>query len=237
MSRPRLKHHTAQMRRYYSARKLQRKFRKKRSLQKQLTTLKKRVYKEEDNRFKNFSINVTQIPLAGAKIDIGYLNSIAVENQQQEGNGSRIGNEIVIKSVYMKGLLSHSNDDYNFVRCIIVQMPTTAGETISTSHFLDPSPGGTINIYSHYKKQADLKFRILKDTMYKVEPQQAGSYSPPHIYLDMKFKPPKNANKITYGAAAAGQPIKNPFYMFLISDSSASSHPTILLNCRVNYTA
>lgn len=145
---------------------------------------------------------------------------------QGSAESQRNGDAVRSKSISIHGML-YAGDAYNFVRIIVFVDKATDGSTPLSSELLQYT-GSTSTPFSPYNWSFRDRFRILKDKTIKVIDNMDNE-------LQMfKFNTKVNyVNKFNTGVVT---PITNGLYVMAISDSSAVTHPAILMYCRVMYT-
>ncbi len=208
-----------------AARFLQRRYRfkKKYKQRRKLNKIAKIVYKDIEHRWQD-NINYSEaIPGGGGSgVQIG-LDTISTTPTGPLTNDDRLGNKITLKSFYLKGQLIVA-DTHNFCRLILAEV-VSLGQIVVTPDILQPDPiTGNPTIYSPYRKESRIKYKILHDKFYKTQTQAAGSVYPFLVNVDLCYKWKKGLT-ITYNQAAAQQPIYKNVMLFLLSDSAAPGHP------------
>lgn len=229
-------------RRNRAANRIQRAFRRKKSVSKRLATLSKKVRDSTDNRWKDVAqtsqpVNATN-PLY--LLDFMNLAKIIAGDKHDE----RQGNKIMLKSFSTRAILQNSvSDQYNDCRIIIVMVDSLfnipAVTDIQTDQILEPdfvTGSATIGLYSHYKKNSQYKYDILYDRYHQVQLQATGSVRPVNklIKIQHTFKKPI---PIHYQTESADMPVQRFIGMLLISDSTIAPAPLFSHNTRLNWVA
>jgi len=213
-------------RRKYAASRIQRAFRrrKKRSgLQRQITTLKKKVNSQTEYGWQDIHNYSDSFGVAGLVKSVG-LDNIAITPTSANLQDNRIGNTISLRSIYLKGQIA-VGDSHNFCRMLLVQV-LSLSTTVNISDILQPQFGSVLcTIYSPYRKESDIKFKVLHDKFYKTQIQAAGSVYPSIVNFDLSYKW-KNGLKISYLQDAASTPLYNNLVLVCISDSNLTPHPS-----------
>jgi len=231
------------------ARTIQRAWRKRRykkynknTCKKQLKKLKKIVYNNINPGWKDTYQAPTAVG-AGGEItgDFCGLENIA----QGTNHDDRIGNKIVVKQIHFKGNIQVARGDiYNEIRQIIFSTPDVC--TTDPPAIQDILETG--DLYSFYKKNSKIKFKIHYDKTWQMSNPYSevgtvtpvglnGMCYPNYIHWEIKLKFPKG-HPIWYGNASVGSPTKGAFFLLRISDSLSaipSGHPTVANYCRMLY--
>lgn len=212
---------------------------KKKSQQSQINSLKQIVY----NNLQPCWIDTQQTMTAGAGGTI-FPNFCGLQSiAQGDDQNQRQGNRIVVKSIHLRGLLNVAvGDTFNQYRFIVFSTPDNTPTTPSVSDILETS-----DLYSFYKKNSSIKYKIHWDKTYQmsnvlanvgtVAPTELnGCPYPNYITVDktIKFK----NHIIWYRGVGNGQPIKNAIYCLVVSDSISqvpSGHPQYSYYSRMNY--
>lgn len=220
-------------RRKYAARRIQRRFRRYRrnNTKYQLKKLKRVVYQDIEHRWAD-DINFTfTIPgNGGAIVNLG-LELI----HQDDGTSDRTGNKITLKKLYFKGQVITA-DSHNFFRCILANI-STLGQIIIPSDILQPDTGtNNPTIYSPYRKESRIKYKILFDKTYKTQEQAAGAVYPFLINVDFSYNW-KAGQTITYNQPGNSSPIYWYPVLIVISDSQIVTHPTFRGAKRISWIA
>lgn len=221
---------------------------KKRTLASKVKAIQKRVYENINECWKDNT--VTMSASAGGTVfpDFCALSNIS----QGTDPDQRIGNKITLKKIQMKGLVQVAiGDIYNEIRMIIFSTTdaTGNGNTPSVSEILQPGgPGAVADMYSFYRKQSPIKFKILYDTVFKLSNalQNVGTVTPTVLngcpYPDFihweKTIHFKNGQEIWYRGIANGLPTRGAVHMLLISNSTnaiPTGHPQIAFRSRITY--
>lgn len=212
-------------RRRFAAARIQRAFRRRRrrGLKSKVKKIARIVYKDIEHRWQDDLAYSEAVPGAGGSgVQIG-LDTISTQPTGPLTNDDRLGNKITLKKLFLKGQLIVA-DTHNFCRIILAEVVSLA-QIVVTADILEPDPAsGNPTIYSPYKKESRIKFKVLKDKFYKLQTQAAGSIYPFLVNVDMSYSWPKGLT-ITYNQAAAQQPIYKNVMLFFLSDSQAPGHP------------
>lgn len=223
---------------YRAASKLQALFRGRRARKKttaaKLKTLAKKVNKDIEHRWSqgNFSF---QIPASGGDvIDLG-TESIATTPTLPNGTDNRLGKRITLKRLFLKGQLLVA-DSRNFIRILLVRA-TSLQQIIIASDVLEPDPiSGNPSLYSPYRKESKIKFKVLYDKFYKTQTQAAGAVYPAVVNCDLSFTW-KSGMSLTYNLDTVQPPIYGDIKLIVISDSTAVSHPSFRGYKRLSWIA
>lgn len=221
-------------RRKFAASRIQRMFRRrkrKRGLQSQLSKVKKIVYQDIEHRWIDDMSFTFQIPGAGGDvIPLGFENIV-----QGDNTNNRTGNKITLKKIHLKGQVFVA-DTHNFFRLMLV-MVNPLNQIVVPSDILQPDATTTNpTIYSPYRKESKIKYRVLLDKTYKLQQQAAGSVYPEIINFDMSYKWPKGKS-ITYNQSGASQPIYWFPVLVVLSDSQLQTHPQGRSALRISFVA
>lgn len=182
--------------------------------------LQRQVNKDIEHRWSDDGNFVFQIPAAGGSVTTVGLDLIA----QGDNTNNRTGNKINLKGLHLKGQMIVA-DSHNFVRIMLVQV-LSLNQIVIVSDVLQPdATTGNPTIYSPYRKESRLKFKVLLDKFYKLQTVAAGSVYPFLVNVDMSYKWPKGLT-VTYNDPAQNTPIYNNIMVLAISDSQLATHPT-----------
>lgn len=223
-----------QRRRYRAARRIQRAFRRRKgkyALRYKFNKVKKIVYQDIEHRWADDIAFSFTLPGAGGAIVNTGLELI----HQGDDVGDRTGNKVTLKSFYLKGQIITA-DTHNFMRILLVNV-NSLNQIIIPSDILQPDT--TTNdptIYSPYRKESRIKFKVLFDKMYKTQQQAAGSLYPFLINVDLSYKW-KKGKSITYNQAGNSTPIYWYPLLVVISDSQIVTHPTFRGAKRLSWIA
>lgn len=145
-------------------------------------------------------------------------------------NLNRIGNEISLGSIHMKGRLA-LGDSTNFVRLIVIQwLKETASFTAAQQLIYNNGiPGFTWG--SFYAKEYSGDFKVLKDKTWNLT-----SVSNPVAYFNFMINKGYKRN-IRYNSQLGGNlVVKGAILGLLISDSAVATHPNVTIESRINFT-
>lgn len=197
--------------------------RKKKTVAKKLQILSKKVNKDLERRWADNMVWNESLPGAGGQVVQIGLDAIATTPTSVLTNDDRLGMKITLKKLYLKGQIVQA-DSHNFCRCILVQT-MSLNQLVVPADILEPYPTtGQPTIYSPYRKQSAVKYKILLDKFYKLQEQAAGSVYPFLCNFDMSYTWSKGLT-VTYNQDAASAPIYTNVVLLLISDSQAITHP------------
>lgn len=217
--------------------KFQRKYKKryrKPNLSTQVRRLKQKVNKDIEHRWSDDITYSFNIPAAGGTVEALGLELIST-TAGPGLNNDRLGNKLTLKSIYIKGQLLVA-DPRNFVRVLLVQT-ISLDQIVVASDILQPDPSTTNpTLYSPYRKESRIKYKVLHDKFYKLQTQAAGSIYPSVLNIDMSAKWVKGLT-ITYNSPLAGVPIYSNVYIVAISDSVATAHPSFRGSKRLTWIA
>lgn len=225
-------------RRWRAAKKIQDKFRRYRSrrgkLQKQITVLRRKVYKIIEHRWQDIYNYSDSFGQAGLIKKVG-LENIALTPTSANLQDNRIGNKITLQSIYLKGQLA-VGDTRNFCRIGLIKV-LNLNQAVNISDILQPQFGSVLpTIYSPYRKESPIKFQVLHDKFYKLQAQAAGSTYPSVVNFDLSYKWKKGLT-VTYLQDTASDPIYNSIFLFAISDSTLAPHPSFRSFKRLSWIA
>jgi len=230
--------------------KIQRKWRKRkqaRALTKRFNTLQTRVY----NNLNDGWIDTYQSPYSIDAVGIFKdFTSLAAINCGSTDHLGRIGNKIVLKKIQMKAQLRVAKDDeYNEVRLIMVQIDCPQiGQTPSIQDILETS-----DVYSFYKKDSKIRFKILWDKVYQLSNAHLTVGAPgattdmngcPYknfLHLDKTWKFPKGIPVYYSGTGVlpqTGHVTKNMIWLLAVSDSTTTivtGSPTLGYSVRLSF--
>ncbi len=208
---------TNKIKRWYKSRRKPSKFNR---LSRKVAKINKQFNMDLEKRWSDDGNFVFQIPGAGGGVQSIGLDLIA----QGDNTTNRTGNKITLKSLHLKGQCITA-DSHNFFRILLVQV-LSLNQIVVPLDVLEPdATSGNPTIYSPYKKESRIKFRVLLDKFYKTQQQAAGSVYPFLLNVDMSYKWKKGLT-ITYNAAGQQTPIYNNILLVYISDSQIATHPT-----------
>lgn len=143
------------------------------------------------------------------------------------GDSQRVGDKISIKSMLIRGTLAEA-DLRNIIRIIIFQWyPVDSASAPVPAQILQAI--GTWGIVSPYIHDTRNQFGILVDKMYNLNTSST-PYRPFEIRVPLKYA------KKSVNFNAAGLFGSNHICALVITDSSASTHPTVSFYTRVYYT-
>jgi hypothetical protein len=207
----------------------QRRYRK--NLNTKVKRISKIVYQDIEHRWDDNIAYSFSIPGAGGDIVPLGLETII----QGDNIGNRTGNKITLKSLHLKGQVIVA-DTHNFIRLMLV-MVNSLQQIVIPSDILQPDPvSGNPSIYSPYKKESKIKFKVLLDKFYKTQQQAAGSVYPFLQNVDLSYKW-KKGKTITYNLPTASSPIYNFPVLCVLSDSAVPGHPQFRGCKRLNWIA
>lgn len=145
---------------------------------------------------------------------------------QGDTDGTRDGDELYVKSVRVKSLVSVA-DTYNICRTILFQWyddTTPTGADILSNTYV-----GTINApLAPYHHDLSSKFKILYDKTILLDTYH------PYMLLDTGYITGGFKRKVQF--SSGGTTGVNKIYLLQISDSGALTHPTMLAVAQVNFT-
>ena len=143
------------------------------------------------------------------------------------GDSNRVGDKINIKSMVIRGTLTEA-DTKNIVRIVIFQWYPVDSASIPVASQILASTG-TWGIVSPFIHDTRNQFGILVDKIYNLNSVSL-PYRPFEIRVPLKYA------KKQIGFNAAGLFGSNHILALIITDSSASTHPTVSFYTRVYYT-
>lgn len=136
----------------------------------------------------------------------------------------RIGEEINVRSLELHGNITYA-DATNFVRLIIFQWRPYDSTAPTVGDIL----GNASRWWDGYNGSTDQNYTILWDKTFCV----ADVHNPILAFKKKLYK--RFASRLEYGDGQATLTGFHQLYAFIISDSSAASHPTVNLYSRVLY--
>lgn len=136
---------------------------------------------------------------------------------QGDTQSTRDGNQIFLKGITVR-MHSILADTYNIMRIIIVRARTGAGDVTSADFPAGVSPDPFIEEMNYDK------YTVVKDQVITLD---AGK-----VHDVRKFYIKVN-KKIQYGSNTSSDVVTNPYYIWLVSDSDISSHPSVALTARM----
>lgn len=170
---------------------------------------------------KHFSITSTQNPdWSGTILDLSNIS-------QGSTDLTRDGDSATIRTLHIKGHLGN-NDTYNIVRLIVFQWTSNSNVDAPTvGKLLDSTLLGTVYAtHAPYNHDRRSQFRVLWDKTFTAYADK------PVVLFDTKYLRAVTP-RIQY--IAAGTEGFNKLYMCMISDSSAVSHPPVVLSSKLNF--
>ena len=220
-----------------------RKYKKKTKLATTVKKLKKVVYNNLQRNWIDTTNSGTSVGAGGVVLpDFCSLQQIA----QGPNTDQRQGNKIVVRSISIRAHISVAvGDIFNQYRVIIFSLKDDkpAGQLPLVSDILQNG-----DLYSHYKKNSALKYKIHCDKFFKLSNILAnvGTVAPtelcgapyPNYIPWFKKITFKGGHEVWYRGAANGQPHRGGIYMLMISDSLGqvpSGHPGMAWQIRMNY--
>ena len=210
------------------------------SVRAQMKRLKKTVY----NNLQNNWIDTVQSPIgitAGGTIYPNFCSLLDIE--KGDDHDDRIGERISLKNVSIKGQFRCSSTDiFNEMRIIIfsVKNPNTNPNQVVVSDILQNA-----DLYSHYKKNSKVKYRILLDKHFACSNPRAQvglpavnlNGCPYKDFIHWETKINLKGMKTTFreGSTQGNNVQTGGLYMLLISDSLAPSNPTFGYQSRLTF--
>ena len=226
-----------------SARRIQRAFRarrKKKSLQKQVSRLKRTVYDHMQNNW----IDTTFVPTGISSAGTIYPNFTSMlDILKGDADNTRFGDKICLKKLQMKGQFACSPTDvFNEVRIIIFTVPDPNSQAlqVSVTDVLENA-----DVYSFYKKKSRINFNILLDKTFQLSNPRAQvglpavnlNGCPYKDFIHWETSINLKGLKVHYrpNATQGNNVLKNGLFMLLISDSALPSNPTFGYQARLSY--
>ena len=155
---------------------------------------------------------------------INELTQIAQGTAGTAASDQRVDESIKIKSIFGRLCMSVA-DTTNIVRVIIMQWNKSTAPTSAAGPL-----NATATVLSHYNVDANKgQYRVLYDKSYAMTFDGPGAKS---IKFFLKFKKPLVCN---YTSSSSTSGYKGRIYAYLISDSSAASHPSVDQNYRLKF--
>lgn len=208
--------------------------RRKRNLAKKVRRLAKKVNSTIERRWQDVHNFGGSFGVSGIVKKLG-LENIAITPSASNLEDNRIGNKITLTSIYFKGQLAVS-DSHNFCRMMLVRVLNLA-TTVDINDILEPAFGSVLpTLYSPYRKDSPIKFKILHDKFYKLQSQAAGSVYPSIVNFDLSYRW-KSGMSVTYLQDTASDPIYGAIYLVALSDSSAVPNPSFRSFKRLSWIA
>lgn len=195
------------------------------------------IIKKEQKKsaeWKSLIYNLTKLPDNNGTVqDLTQITQSTTAQTDQ----TRLGDQVMLYSIKYKYQI-HSADRYNTVRIIFFQwFPDT---TPIVGDVLDASAG--YEVYAPYNTDHAPMYKIHMDKIHVVNSDVVGYYDGTNGVTTnftraskvFKGKIQPNRKRIQYqGGGTTGS---NKIYMITISDSTASSHPTVIGTYRLNFT-
>lgn len=167
-----------------------------------------------------------------ASIDtVGSILSLGLDGLPQGTTmNNRLGNEITLKSVHIRGTV-FPGEATNTVRLLLVQwLSETASLTVVNNVLFNNATAG-FDVYSMYAKEYSGKFNILWDRSFAVSNAAAPNIIYNHIVNRKMIK------TIRYNSQVVGNLVtKGALFLIALSDSAAFPHPTISFSTRITFT-
>lgn len=170
------------------------------------------------SEWKHYTKNTTINPsTAGSLVDLSEVT-------QGDGDTNRDGDSIFASSLQVRGVIE-SADSFNRVRLIFFQWTPVSAPALSD--LLITSAGYEVS--SMYNTDKASNYKILSDRTYLVNQDVSGNADVRQIFMKIRI----NRRKIQY--QAGGTTGARKVFLFAISDSGVSSHPTVELVTKLNY--
>jgi len=145
----------------------------------------------------------------------------------------RIGDKISLESLYLNYTFNMQlsaltpNDNTNFCRLIIFQWKDNVTATDPNTGLILKNPTNFNSVYSHANSQS---YNILFDKIVGLG-QDSNQTFVGKVMINSKSR--KMNKSIVFNGTI---PMKNAIYFIALSDSSAATHPILVLNSRVYFT-
>lgn len=147
---------------------------------------------------------------------------------QGTGDEYYIGTQINPKGIGFRGQIDVADSD-NTVRIIVVQWKGTPGTAGDASDILQITSSNIKNAYAPYNVDTRHRFKVLHDRLYN------GVYNTSSSVRLVGFHiPASKLRKIVY-TDASGTTEDGAIYMYAVSTSTVSTHPSIFGRGRVYY--
>lgn len=199
------------------------KFQKKQSLQKQLTTIKRKMF--YDTELKYYCKEVEAPSISSTYSTIWNLSDMGTGTS----GITRVGDSISPKVLKLR-MLFLGLDSSNVIRCVIAQA-TAESDNIVAADFPHVTSGtGQMQPLGCYATVKNRKYRVLKDFMVFTQGSTAAAN-----YGKLKTITIKNLNKIRYDSGLTTQS-RGGLVMWFISDSTAVSHPACYCTSQLSFT-
>lgn len=145
---------------------------------------------------KNSECKVITGSLSGAFVDsVGGMYGPSSQSvpMPAQGNASnqRIGDEIMLKSVSLRGFIDCKQVDNNHVRIVVVQDLQNNATALAHTDVFETSGTGDEGLVSFYKVNPTRKFKVLSDLMYEWDSNNASAPKEWNVslsYKDLKYK-------------------------------------------------
>lgn len=175
--------------------------------------------------------NVTQAQLGVSTTPyVAQLTSVP----QGDTDNDRVGDRLKWEKGYLR-LFVLGGDTYNYLRFIIFQWKPNASTVPTAADILLVGAGGAVDYTSQYNHDNRQLFKIMFDQTFKTVGD--GSTDTPlqdssRQHLKRILRIPNKFAQYTAGHTTNGT---NQLFMIAISDSSATTHPSIFFTFKIMY--
>lgn len=151
----------------------------------------------------------------------------AISNVQQIGGDTgRDGDEIIQKSLMMKFGLSGA-DATNNCRIVVIRFLADGNPTAAQIFSNDATVYSPLSMYNHDNRKL---FNVVYDSGVVAVANAAGGRL--HVARDVSVNLKQTKQRFDGGTT---NNVKGALYLFYASDSSAASHPTLVIRTRMNF--
>lgn len=189
-----------------------------------------------NNRLETHYFDYTDNNSVSANGTIHDLSDITVGDQDT----NRTGDKVFIKSLQVRGTMAAVSDQYNKIRIIIFQYMGPDNVLPTNIDVLQSTGVGTLYAPStpYAKDTVGYKILPLWDHTYTVAYGATGGAGPQakQFYIQLTTRNFKRKAKPTIQYEAGGTDGYGKLYMLTISDSTAISHPSLLMYSRLRFT-
>lgn len=146
---------------------------------------------------------------------------------QGTGEGQRVGDHITLQKVMLRWQITAA-DNTNTVRFILFQWKQYTGPAGTDILNLTAPDFSALPFIAPYNVLTDSSYKILMDRTYTVDADDPVIRTQKLIYKGI-------LQKINFQNAAGTSSVYNQLYLLVVSDSGATSHPTIKVTADMFY--
>lgn len=191
-------------------------------------TVAKRVLRgEAESKYWTYPLDSFTVDTTGRMLDLFSL--AALPNGTTDT--SRTGDTISVKSFHMKGTMTAA-DNTNLIRVILFAWrPSSGTGTPTVSDLLSASWASNYTLaYKSVDNSRDKEVKVFYDKTFPL------ISSTDKVYKMFSANVPfPNGHKIQF-IGGSSTVAANKFYIYFVSDSSAATHPSLLMNYRFYFT-